>query len=151
MSQPTAFASLDASHAGMDARAITEIASYHAHVYYEMTTSRPDAVLLTNQISELFTVHTTSLYDKPVGPHPWPMFQAAFDVALFPSFVPWLMLNRRGLNILIHPNTDDMWADHMILPIWLGDKLPLKTEGMPRTGALAMASGQRRTSPPLPS
>lgn len=151
MSQPTTFASLDANHVIMGARAITEIASYHAHVYYEMATSRPDAVRLADQIAGLFTVHMTSLYDKPIGPHPWPMFEAAFDVALFPSFVPWLMLNRKGLNVLIHPNTDDMYADHVTQPIWLGDKLPLKAEGMPRTGALARASGQRPAFLPSPS
>lgn len=147
MSQSTTLASLDAIRAVTDARVITDIASYHAHVYYEMATSRPDAALLADRIAALFKVHMTSLCDKPIGPHPWPMFEAAFDVALFSSFVPWLMLNRRGLNILIHPNTDDMYADHVILPIWLGDKLPLKAEGMPRTGALAMMSGRHLPEP----
>ena len=125
------------------ARAITDIASYHAHVYYEMATSRPDAVVLAEQIATLFTTHLSPLYDKAVGPHPWPMFEAAFEVASFPSFVPWLMLNRRGLNILIHPNTDDMYADHVINPIWLGNKLPLKADGMPRTGAHGMLQRQQ--------
>jgi len=148
MSQPIPIASPDANRAITDLRVITDIASYHAHVYYEMATSRPDAVLLAERIAALFTVHMTSLYDKPVGPHPWPMFEAAFDVALFPSFVPWLMLNRRGLNVLIHPNTDDMYADHTTQSIWLGDKLPLMADGMPRSRALAKISGQRPSFSP---
>ena len=119
-------------------RAIGEIASYHAHVYFNVNASRSDAVQLATQIAERFAVKMTQLYDKPVGPHPWPMFEAAFEVSIFPTFVPWLMLNRRGLNILIHPNTDDMYADHVIQPLWLGDKLVLKAEGMPRSGALPM-------------
>ena len=123
-------------------REIAEIDSYHAHVYFDMSLSRPDAVMLTEQISAQFpTIHLSQLYDKPIGPHTWPMFEAAFDVATFPSFVPWLMLNRRGLNILIHPNTDDMYADHVINPIWLGDKLPLKSKGMPRSGTLGKMPG----------
>ena len=117
-------------------RRIDEIASYHAHVYYDLSASRLDAVQLAEQIALFFPVKLTQLFDKPVGPHPWPMFEAAFEVSLFATFVPWLMLNRRGLNILVHPNTDDMYADHVIQPLWLGEKLPLKAEGMPRTGAL---------------
>ena len=147
MTQPTTLTSLDASSALSDTRLITDIVSYHAHVYFDLAISRPDAVLLAEQIAALFTVHMTQLYDKPIGPHPSPMFEAAFDVAVFPSIVPWLMLNRRGLNILIHPNTDDMYADHVINPIWLGDKLPLKATGMPRVGTLAMMSGQRPSAP----
>ena len=149
-SQTLTPASTDANHVITDLRAITDIASYHAHVYYEMATSRPTAVLLASEIAAMFPVVMSSLYDKPAGPHPWPMFEAAFDVALFPSFVPWLMLNRKGLNILIHPNTDDMYADHIIQPIWLGDKLPLKADGMPRTGALRMMSGPRPAFMPSP-
>ena len=150
MSQPPTLTSINASFAITDLRAITDIANYHAHVYYEMATSRHNAVLLAGEIAAMFAVVMTPLSDKPIGPHPWPMFEADFEVALFPSFVPWLMLNRKGLNILIHPNTDDMYADHVIQPIWLGDKLPLKADGMPRSGALGMRSGPRPAFMPSP-
>jgi hypothetical protein len=37
--------------------------------------------------------------------------QIAFPPALLASFLPWLMLNREGLSILLHPGTGDAYAD----------------------------------------
>jgi len=53
------------------------------------------------------------------------MYQMAFDTETFPTMVPWLMLNRRGLSILVHPETGDGVADHDIHPLWLGERLSL--------------------------
>ena len=66
--------------------------------------------------------------DEPVGPHPQPMYQVAFEASEFAKIVPWLMLNRRGLVVLVHPNTGDAVADHDVNPLWLGEKLPLKID-----------------------
>ena len=63
--------------------------------------------------------------DEPVGPHPKPMFQIAFGTGLFSDIVPWLMLNRSGLSILVHPETGDDVPDHRDHPLWLGEKLAL--------------------------
>ena len=59
-----------------------------------------------------------SWHDKPVGPHVKPMYQVAFAVELFPRFVPWLMLNRMGLSILVHPNTRRPHDDHLANALW---------------------------------
>ena len=56
------------------------------------------------------------------------MYQIAFPVDLFASFGPWLMLNRGGLDILLHPETGDDRRDHTEHAAWLGDKLPLRLE-----------------------
>ena len=53
------------------------------------------------------------------------MYQVAFPVALFPTIVPWLMLNRDSLTVLVHPETNDDVVDHRDNPLWLGDKLNL--------------------------
>ena len=72
-----------------------------------------------------------SWHDKPVGPHVKPMYQVAFAVELFPRFVPWLMLNRMGLSVLIHPNTRRPHDDHLVNALWLGERLPLKGDMLP--------------------
>ena len=64
--------------------------------------------------------------DKPIGPHPHAMYQVKFATAEFNRIVPWLMLNRRGLDVLVHPNTGDAYEDHATHALWLGDKLKLR-------------------------
>ena len=48
------------------------------------------------------------------------MYQVAFADEEFPGLVPWLMLNREELNVLVHPLTDDSVADHTHFALWLG-------------------------------
>ena len=110
---------------------ISEIANYHAHIYYDAAATRDRAEILRQQIAERFLVRVGAWHDAPVGPHPTSMFQVAFDTVIFPSFVPWLMLNRRGLPVLVHPNTDNPRDDHLVHAIWLGEPQPLDATGLP--------------------
>jgi Dopa 4,5-dioxygenase family len=64
--------------------------------------------------------------DTPVGPHTQSMYQIAFPPPLLASFLPWLMLNRDGLSILLHPGTGDAYADHIDHAVWLGSVVPLR-------------------------
>lgn len=111
------------------------ITGYHAHVYYDPGT-RPIAERLRHALSEGFTVTLGRWHDVPVGPHPVSMYQVAFPAAEFARLVPWLMLNRGGLSILVHPETGDDYEDHARHALWLGTPLPLKLE-MLKTGARA--------------
>jgi DOPA 4,5-dioxygenase len=56
----------------------------------------------------------------------------AFAVEEFSRLVPWLMLNRQGLDVLVHPLTDDSVADHTQFALWLGSPLPLRVEVLRR-------------------
>ncbi len=112
------------------ARQVGEIKGFHAHVYYHMDATRETALALREHIAALFPLRVSQLVDRAVGPHPSPMFEVDFYIEHFARFVPWLMLNRQGLNVLIHPNTNDVLADHEVLPIWLGDKQSLNTARM---------------------
>ena len=71
-------------------------------------------------------------HDEPVGLHPASMYQVAFPVAEFPRLVPWLMLNRGGLSVLVHPETECAYDDHAIHALWLGTPLPLRLEALRR-------------------
>ena len=105
---------------------------YHAHIYYDAET-RPIAERLREAIGNRFGVELGRWRDEPVGPHPVPMYQAAFPAAEFPRIVPWLMLNRGGLSVLVHPQTEDAYDDHTIHALWLGAPLPLRVEGLRRS------------------
>ncbi len=67
-------------------------------------------------------------HDALVGPHLQSMYQIAFPRDLLATFLPWLMLNRDGLTILLHPGTGDAYADHTDHAVWLGGMLPLRLE-----------------------
>lgn len=108
-------------------RSITEIKYFHAHVYYD-TDTREDAGAVRDAIGEQFEAELGRWHDKPVGPHPKSMYQVSFANEVFSTLVPWLMLNRRGLDVLVHPNTGDDVADHTDQALWLGEKLPLDIE-----------------------
>ncbi len=58
-------------------------------------------------MGDLFTVTLGRWHDVLVGPHRQSMYQVAFAREEFPRLVPWLMLNREGLSILVHPLTGD--------------------------------------------
>ncbi len=99
-----------------------EIASFHAHVYYDSTT-REAAARVREGLGNRFEVQLGRWHDKLVGPHTKPMYQVAFALGQFNKVVPWLMLHREGLDILVHPNTGDAVADHTDHALWLGEKL----------------------------
>ena len=104
---------------------IRAIESYHAHVYFDGPEARERAAMLREQIAARFSVQMGRWREEPVGPHPMAMYQVAFEAGLFPILVPWLMLNRQGLTIVVHPNTDRPKDDHLIHALWLGGILPL--------------------------
>ena len=81
-----------------------------------------------------FPVQLGRFSDAPVGPHPVSQFAVIFETDAFQSVVPWLMLNRAGLDILIHPLTDDMVDDHTVYALWLGSPITLKLDTMQRRG-----------------
>jgi DOPA 4,5-dioxygenase len=56
------------------------------------------------------------------------MYQVVFATLDFGKIVPWLMLNRQGLDILVHPETGDDLQDHRDNALWLGEKLKLRLE-----------------------
>ena len=106
---------------------MAELKGYHAHVYYGAAT-RPVAERLRNTIVARFAVKPGAFSDEPRGPHPVPQFNVIFEAAEFQNIVPWLMLNREGLNVLVHPLTESSYDDHSTHALWLGTPVPLKLE-----------------------
>ena len=111
-----------------------QIGGYHAHIYYDPTTTKDAAARLREEIGRRFTGRVGNWHDEPVGPHTVAMYQVAFPVEEFARLVPWLMLNRGGLDVLVHPETGDAYDDHTINALWLGKPLPLRLDVLRRAG-----------------
>jgi len=113
-----------------------QIKGYHAHIYYDPATTRPVAARLRDGIAAAFPTATVgSWHDEPVGPHTVAMYQIAFAFEDFARLVPWLMLNRDGLDVLVHPLAGSAYDDHTVYAMWLGDKLPLRLDVLKRAAA----------------
>lgn len=113
-------------------RAYTEISSYHAHIYFNEDTAYR-AAQLRDWVIHRFKVELGEWNEGPRGPHTTPSFYFGFSNEQVPTVIPWLMLNHLGLKILIHPNTDDPFADHLINALWIGDTQPVNAYRMVRS------------------
>ncbi|MEM9175569.1 MAG: DOPA 4,5-dioxygenase family protein [Myxococcota bacterium] len=105
------------------------ITGFHAHVYFRDADERSRALALRAEIGRRFREVTLGrVHDRRVGPHPVPMYQVAFSAEDVATFLPFLMVARDGLPVLVHPLTGDPLAEHTEQACWLGEVLPLRTE-----------------------
>ncbi|MEK9647069.1 MAG: DOPA 4,5-dioxygenase family protein [Alphaproteobacteria bacterium] len=109
----------------------TKITYYHAHIYYgDSDELREKAARLRERAWAKWPadVRMGRFRDRAVGPHPLAMYQIEFDKELFQEIVPWLMYNRDGLTILVHPEAEDAFRDHAWYPLWMGERLDLRLD-----------------------
>ena len=114
------------------------IKGYHAHVYYRDSEEGEHAAKIRDAVPELFEVVMGRWRDEPVGPHPLPMYQMAFEVGIFKDFVSWLQSVRGPLSILVHASTGTSdYMDHSVGAMWLGESVNLKLDFFDREGKSA--------------
>ena len=110
------------------------IADWHAHIYYD-TDTKLAATELRGWVEARFPVARMGRWhDVPVGPHVQAMYQIAFKPDLFPTLAPFLMLNRMGLTILLHPESGRPRDDHTKHAVWMGAVLAVKEDVLPEVG-----------------
>jgi len=107
------------------------VQGYHAHIYYDPAKTR-DAASRVRAGLTAFNVQLGSWHDGAVGPHLDAMYQAVFSPEEFGKVVPWLMLHREGLSVLVHPSTGDSYGDHLERSLWLGARLKLNEKVLRR-------------------
>ncbi|KAI9374113.1 hypothetical protein BJX61DRAFT_532672 [Aspergillus egyptiacus] len=104
---------------------------FDIHIYHFQ--NNPDQVVFARALWERIRrefpeLRIYTFWDKPVGPHPVAMFEVnLFTPAQFGAFVPWLVIHRGPLSVLIHPNTvdSDEERNHTQRATWLGERIPL--------------------------
>lgn len=98
---------------------------FHAHIYFDQA-RREQALKLQDALRHYFSpmAHVRGL-DGPSGPHLWPRFEVAFHEDVYEPVVGFLESYRGELPVLVHPLTQDHFANHGPLAQWLGQELPL--------------------------
>ncbi|KXL45023.1 hypothetical protein M433DRAFT_154691 [Acidomyces richmondensis BFW] len=101
---------------------------FDVHIYYVGESETKFAAALHERIRREFPeLRTYRFWDRPVGPHPVSMFEVnLFTPEQFGAFVPWLVIHRGPLSVLVHPNTGDDIRDHTQRSIWMGQPYPLQ-------------------------
>lgn len=108
------------------------ITGWHAHIYYDGAT-RAKAERIRAAVADRFpTVQVGRMHDGPVGPHPMPSFLFVFGPDALGEAVPWLLMNRDGCTVFLHPETGDVLADHTTHAVWFGPAQALHLESLKR-------------------
>lgn len=100
---------------------LEDIHSYHAHLYYLDQQGLATAKDVARRLSGYFNVSVGHFHERTVGPHPAWSVQITFAAVDFAKVIPWLMLNRDGLDVFFHPVTGDQLFDHTQGVGWLGN------------------------------
>lgn len=103
------------------------ITGWHAHVYFD-----PDRIEEARKVCEAvrdrYGIAMGRMHAAPVGPHPTGSCQLTVPPDRFAEVIGWLALNRDGLAVFAHAETEDPLADHTEHVIWLGESRPLRLD-----------------------
>ena len=104
------------------------IQDWHVHVYFDASTRATADAVRADIAREMPDLQLGRMHDKPVGPHPEGSFQVLIPNDRLAAAASWFALNRQGLTVLLHPNTEDDLKDHRDFPIWYGTAPKLNYE-----------------------
>ena len=115
----------------MNDSSLADVASWHAHVYFDAA-SRDAAQALRERIASRFggRMELGRFHERPVGPHPCWSYQIAFAPGDFAEIATWLTLHHGGLDVFLHPNTGDSLRDHRDRAVWIGSSHVLDLQAL---------------------
>jgi DOPA 4,5-dioxygenase len=114
---------------------------YHAHIYYDPTSTRAVAEGVCVALGAQCQVEIEAFRDTPRGPHPRANVLVIFTPDQFAQVVPYLMVHRAGLDVLVHPLTEDAVEDHTDFALWLGTPVALHIDTLPHGRGGRLPSG----------
>ena len=97
------------------------------HIYWKNDIEKSEAFKLRQLLIEN-QAQTFTPVEKPIGPHPFPMFEAHASWVQLPEIERLLITNRHNCSILTHEKTGNHMYDHTKGARWLGDVLELNSE-----------------------
>jgi DOPA 4,5-dioxygenase len=99
-------------------------APFHAHIYYS-DGDRATAEALHEEFvaGRPLVLFVGQMTDRGVGPHPIPQYEVHFLENARAEVVA--VIEASGLRALVHPLTDDDFADHTNLAFWIGEPVEL--------------------------
>ena len=103
------------------------IREFDAHVYYSEATRKLAEDLRARLLMEFSPeeMRIGPLINRPIGPHPLPMFELNFRREYAERIRRWLANHRGVLTVLVHEVTGDDPRDHTVGATWLGSPLEL--------------------------
>ena len=101
--------------------------NYDIHIYWRNNDERNEALALQKVLIEN-SIQTFPFVEKPIGSHPYPMFESHVSNQTLPVIESLLVASRKNCSILIHEKTGDHIYDHTKRARFLGEPLELNIE-----------------------
>jgi len=99
---------------------------YHAHIYWKDLQQREIAMLTRTYLHDR-GCELGRIWDRPIGPHPLPMFQVIYDSVIKDCIESYL--SGIDLTILLHEDIgEDHVRDHTEGARWINGPLELDLE-----------------------
>ena len=99
---------------------------YHAHIYWKNPQERHTAMWLRTYLHDNGCA-LGRIWDKPIGPHPLPMYQVMYDDSNKACIEKYL--SNKELTVLLHEDIGDNHVrDHTEGARWIGTPLALDLE-----------------------
>lgn len=106
--------------------------NYHAHIYWSNAVQREHAMEIRTYLHNNGCA-LGRIWDKPIGPHPLPMYQVMYDSSIKNCVETFLYQSHHHLSILIHEDIGvDHVRDHTEGAWWIGAALDLDLDFLRR-------------------